>query len=380
MKLLKLFRKAKTFSFKILYMCFSIIPINKKRITFASDSRATLSGNLEYLYTEINRRNKQFSSVFFLKASINDKKTLFYLIKFAWSLARSRYILIDDFFPLIYQLKIRKETDLIQVWHAAGAFKKFGYSRMGLPGGPSPKSKNHKNYTKVFVSSSNVIEQYAEGFGVSPSTILPLGLPRTDLFFDLKKMSKIETYLKTKLPFIINKKIILFAPTFRGNGQLSAYYPNDWLDYEKLYETYANSNYICLIKFHPFIKEYTISDKYKDFFFDVSEFREINDLLIIADVLVTDYSSVIFEYALLKKKIIFFTPDLDEYIEKRGFYFDFKQFVPGPVAYSSDELIHLLDEQIKADIPKIEKFIEYSFDYLDGRSSERIIDYLIEIQ
>ncbi|TAS63140.1 CDP-glycerol glycerophosphotransferase family protein, partial [Lactiplantibacillus plantarum] len=83
-------------------------------------------------------------------------------------------------------------ADLIQVWHAVGAFKTFGYSRLGMPGGPKVQSLNHRNYTKALVSSHNIADKYAEGFGIAPDKIQPLGIPRTDIFFDEPKKQAIR--------------------------------------------------------------------------------------------------------------------------------------------------------------------------------------------
>src|SRR5699024_909597 len=139
--------------FKLCYMLFCLLPINKKEIVFASDSRSELNGNLYFVYEELYKRKLDLNIKFSLNRRINSKKSFVDLLITAFHFATSKIILIDDFYPMIYPLRIRKRADLVQVWHAAGAFKTFGYSRMGRPGGPSPRSINHKNYTKAVVSS-----------------------------------------------------------------------------------------------------------------------------------------------------------------------------------------------------------------------------------
>src|SRR5699024_5399291 len=145
--------------------------------------------------------------------------------KMAYQFGTSNVILLDDFYPLIYPLKIRKQTDLIQVWHAAGAFKTFGFSRMGKIGGPSIHSRNHKNYTKAVVSSEGVRENYAEGFGISIDKVYASGVPRTDMFFDKERTLDINENLYKNYPYLENKNVIIFEPTFRGNGISYDYYP-----------------------------------------------------------------------------------------------------------------------------------------------------------
>src|SRR5699024_11595959 len=98
---------------------------------------------------------------FMLKNGVDDKKSFGEIVKLAYHMATAKYIMLDDFYPMVYPLKIRKNAELIQLWHAVGAFKTFGFSRLGRPGGPSPKSKNHRNYTKAIVSSDNIAKHYA---------------------------------------------------------------------------------------------------------------------------------------------------------------------------------------------------------------------------
>lgn len=369
-------RKFKRVLFQSLYQLFCILPVKQKKITFASDSRTDLSGNFEFVYQELLDREETFDFQFFLKESINTKKSIVEYIRMAYHFATSRHILIDDFYPLIYPLKIRKNADLVQLWHAVGAFKTFGYSRIGLPGGPSPTSKNHKNYTKVIVSSDHIRNHYAEGFGVDIENVIATGIPRTDFFFDEKKKEDVRSRLYEAYPFLKEKKVILFAPTFRGNGQQSAHYPFEVLNYDQLYRE-LKDEYIFLFKIHPFVKnQINIPYQYSNFFYDFSDFREINELLLIADVLVTDYSSVCFEFALLQKPMIFFSYDVDDYIRKRDFYYEYFSFIPGPLAKTCHELVSIVKNN-QYEFEKLDSFVHYFFDELDGKSSKRVVDAIL---
>ncbi|MHC5281016.1 CDP-glycerol glycerophosphotransferase family protein [Listeria kieliensis] len=373
----RLLRYAKKLVFRFCYRICKIWPIQKNKITFASDSRTDLSGNFEYIYEAIQSNGSHFNSFFFLKESIRDKKTWIEFFKLAYHFATSRYIILDDYYPLIYPLSIRKNTDLIQVWHAVGAFKTFGYSRMGMPGGPKIDSVDHKNYTKAIVSSHHVVDKYAEGFGIKAESVYPIGVPRTDLFFDLNKQQSILERLYKEMPFIKNKKVILFAPTFRGNGQQSAHYPFEYLNFKDIYEALYKKGWVMLLKIHPFVQNKPqIPYQYKDFYFDVSDYREINDLLLVTEVLITDYSSVCFEYALLKRKMVFYSPDLAEYTATRNFYYEYLKFIPGFFATTTEELIESVQEE-KIDYDKLNDFISYFFDDLDGKSADRFVKYLM---
>nr|WP_246484649.1 CDP-glycerol glycerophosphotransferase family protein [Virgibacillus salarius] len=357
-------------------MLCSILPINKRKISFASDSRSELNGNFYFVYEELYKRNLDIDVKFIFNERINNKKTFGDLAKTALQFATSKIILLDDFYPLVYPLKIRKNADLIQIWHAAGAFKTFGYSRIGRPGGPSPNSKNHKNYTKAVVSSEGVRENYAEGFGITVDKIYPAGIPRSDIFFDVKYKDYVRKTLTEKYPFIKGKKVILFAPTFRGNGQASAYYPFEILNLKKLYNE-LHEEYVFLFKIHPFVNnKLNIPYEYADFFFDLSDYREINDLLLITDILITDYSSVCFEFALLNKPMLFFAFDVEKYIEERDFYYNYFDFIPGPLLKTTSEIISTIKEQ-KFETEKIQSFVKYFFDDTLGNASKNVVDHLI---
>ncbi|MFS0788318.1 CDP-glycerol glycerophosphotransferase family protein [Shouchella sp. 1P09AA] len=363
--------------FQFFYKLFHLAKVKSDRITFASDSRTEMNGNFGFVYDEMCKQNLKYDYKFMLKNSISDRKSLKEQIQLAYWFATSSKIILDDFYPIIYPLKIRQGSDLIQVWHAVGAFKTFGYSRVGKPGGPSIKSLNHRNYTQAVVSSNNIVPQYAEGFGIQESAVAPVGVPRTDVFFDEAYKENKRHELYNKYPYLRDKKVILFAPTFRGNGQASAHYPYDMLELDKLYEQ-LKDDYVFLLKVHPFVKnKLSIPYQYTDFFYDFSDYREVNDLLFITDILITDYSSVCFEFALLKKPMIFFSFDVEEYIQKRDFYFEYQSFIPGVLTKTTDEMINrIVTEEFESD--RIEPFIHYFFDELDGKASERFVNQLIK--
>lgn len=375
----RVYNKTQHSYFELTYnLATRIAKIDNDKVLFLSDSRDEISGNFSYIVDEMDRQNLDFKKEFFLKKTNNEHKTWREYTKLAWGIATSRYVILDDFYPLVYPLKIRDGVDLIQVWHAVGAFKTFGFSRVGKPGGPTSDSKNHRNYDYAIVSSHNVAPFYAEGFGIDIQKVLPLGAPRTDLFFDDAQKNRDKKRLLQEIPYVQGKKVILFAPTFRGLGQNTAYYPYEWLNLKALYEKLAPQGFVFLMKIHPFVKnKLIIPEEYSDFFYDVSDYREINDLLLVSDVLITDYSSVVFEYSLLNRKTIFFTPDLEEYIAERDFYVDYKNFVPGPIVTDMKKLVHEIETYDAVDTEILNNFLTYYFDDLDGHASKRFVDKMV---
>lgn len=373
----KLDRKFKKEIFEAMYRAFSFLPIRKKKISILSDSRKTLSDNFQMVYDELQRR-KQYDYFFLLKESVKTRKRYIEIIQLAYHLATSKVILLDDFYPMIYPLKIRKKADLIQVWHAVGAFKTFGFSRVGKPGGPKRDSLSHRNYTKAIVSSPYVAPFYAEGFGIDESNVVATGIPRTDVFFDeaYKEAKRAEVYAKH--PELIGKNVTLYAPTFRGNGQSSAKFPYKQLDFDALYDSLGDDD-VFLVKMHPFVKKKCpIPAQYKDKILDFTKYPSVNDLLFVTDLLITDYSSVCFEFALLNKPMLFFCFDLEEYIASRDFYVPYEQFTPGEIVRTTSELIEAMKRHHAGDKVDLTAFTDRFFGDLDGKSTERVAQLVID--
>ena len=346
--------------------------VNENKILFLSDSRSDLSGNFEFVYNEIIKEEKYEISTL-LKKNLSVKKSFKEKINMCREMALSRVIFIDDFYPIIYALSLRKETSLIQLWHAMGAFKTVGYSR---PGGKDSISLTHRGYTGAIVSSESIRKNYAEAFNMDIDKVDALGIPRTDIFFDKKYEINIKKKIYSKYPELKNKKVILFAPTFRGAGQKSAYYDFNWIDFDKFKKVFSK-DYICIIKLHPFIKNVSDYDfTNDDFYLDLTSEREINDLLFITDILVTDYSSVIFEYSFFERPVVFFTPDLDEYRGSRDFYYPLDRYTYGDVVMNDDELIKAIKKG-KIDNKKIKEFKDYFCSSCDGKASKKVVDYYV---
>jgi len=340
-----------------------------KNILLYSVSRSSLSGNLWYVNREINK--KDFNVDIVLEG---DNTTNAQLLK---KIAAAKYIIIDDYTKMLYTLKLRKGTRLIQVWHSTGAMKRMGFARMGRKGSTVKTSLTHRNYTDVIVSSEGVIENFAEAFGVDKGCIHPIGVPRTDIFFDLPTIEQTKKKLNEKYPQISGKKLVLFAPTFRGETRETAYYPSEFLPLDKLIEA-LGSGYIVGLKLHPFIKEkFDIPVQFQNQIVDFSEYREINDLLFITDILVTDYSSVLFEYAFLVRPLVLYAPDLDTYINDRDFFYPYADYAYGTVAKTVNELADAVKAE-KIDTDKMAAFKDKFLSACDGNSSIRFVNMILE--
>lgn len=129
-----------------------------------------------------------------------------------------------------------------------------------------------------------------------------------------------------------------------------------------------------IIKMHPFVSNTVkIPDEYKDVFVDATEYREVNDILFITDLLITDYSSVIYEMSLLRKPMMFYAFDLESYVSERGFYEPYEKIVPGKIVSNIQELLRALEEE-DFESEKLDEFIKRNFTYTDGKSTDRVIE------
>ena len=348
--------------------------VNERQILVLSDSRAELTGNLEFIVNEIRRQRPEYEVVTYLRPSLKASRTKGEKYRLPHAIATSKYIILDDYYPYIYRLNLRKSVRLIQAWHAAGAFKRVGFSRTDLPG-QGANLRSHRGYTDAIVSSELIRANYAEAFRMPIEGVHPYGVPRTDVFFDADYLQATRARIRQSYGIGDAERIVLYAPTFRGSGQRSAHYDFEMIDWDRL-AAESGDDVRFMIKIHPFVRksheEYFTDPKY----IDVSDEREINDLLMAADVLVTDYSSVIFEYALLGRPVIFHVPDLEEYQAGRSFFYPFERYIFGPVTRTTDELLAQIEHPV-VDQPKLDQFVADFMSACDGHSSERFVERLI---
>lgn len=359
---------------KIMNGVTSLFPVKKNRIVFMSNRREDLSGNFEFVY-DLIKDDKSLDIRFMLDSHDVRHMKFSNMLRLARYFANARVILVDDYMELLFRMPRRKGTVLIQLWHACGAFKTFGCSRLGKKGGQTLKSPNHRSYDYATVSSKEIAKFYAEGFGLSPEKVVATGVPRTDIFFDEAYKKKVQEEFYSQYPKLRDKKILLFAPTFRGNGKNSGYYPVELFDVNKLYEA-LGEEYAIVIKHHPFVQNRNpIQKKYREQIIDLSQNSELNDLLFVTDVLVTDYSSVVFEASLLKIPMLFYVFDLEQYIATRGFYYEYETFVPGRIVYHFEELAEAIQAN-ELGQEKLEGFRDRFFDDKDGKSTQRTVDLI----
>lgn len=353
---------------KIVYPLAKRLPVQPDKVLFLSKKTVHPDDTFWPLYHEIKQQKKTKKvAMYFLAEDFRFS----YFWRFFYDLGRSKYLFVDDYYYPFYNITIREEATVVQLWHAAGAFKKFGHSAIGhkdsLP--EEFETRAHQNYSYVIASSDSVKAQYAEAFQMDKVNVLPLGLPRLWKLFDADYKAFNQRRFKEEYPSFKNKKILLYAPTFRGNTEQRSELKVPL--HLKALRNSLGEEYVLLIKLHPHIDAISLDiSEAEGFAFDVSN-QNIMDLMLLADVLITDYSSVITEFALLEKPIIFYAYDLASYLEERDFFEDYESYVPGPIVQTEKELINCL----QVGVPNVSKasFNARNFTYQDGHAAERII-------
>ncbi len=341
-------------------------PPDEQQILMLSTSKGKLGGNLLAIKAYIEQHQLPYTVTVRTEDNLPDTAVL------AKELAAAKFIMVDDYEPMVYPLTLRDGQHLIQVWHAMGAFKKFGYARETA----EQNSLTHKNYTEAIVSSAELVPLYARSFGISEEKVKPVGTPRTDAFFDAAHIKSVRERLYAAMPQLQGKKVCLFAPTFRGNNVNDGYYPENFLSVTSLADSLGD-DWAIIIKLHPFIKnQMVIPDAYCERIFDCSAEREINDLLFITDVLVTDYSSVIFENAVIGNACVLYAPDLAEYTRDRGFYFDYSDYACGAVVTEEAQLAAAI-QNATADDERMTAFKKRFVPLCDGHATERFINEIL---
>lgn len=366
--------------FPLQYARYKRRPLQEQKIVFIEANLPELSNSLRYLYDRIGEEGGYARKVHCLREAFAGKGTYIRnALACLKDMATARYIFLCEGSRLVGCIRPREETVIVQVWHGCGAFKRFGFSTSELLFGGDRKENlrysYYKNYNLVTVSSPEVVWAYREAMNLPPDSqiIQPLGNSRTDVFFQKTFLQEARARVLKAVPQAEGKKVILYAPTFRGSvGKAKA---PDQLDLRAMKEA-LGKDYVLLIKQHPVIKKRPqLPQEVKDFAFDVSDTCTIEDLICISDLCVSDYSSLIYEYSLMGRPMIFFAYDLEDYGDWRGFYYDYEELTPGPVVRTTKELLSVIEED-RFDLERIRAFREKFMSACDGHATERLLTYI----
>lgn len=309
-----------------------------------------------------------------------------FIFKSAWNLARSRYVFMDNaFLPLAF-LKLRSGTTLVQLWHGTGTIKKFGqHVNEGYV--KDLEARCARNISYVTVSSEATRDIYSECFDVSPDKVAVTGLPRTDVFFSENFAADARKKLEDDYPELKGRRLILYAPTFRDEDRDCVTQLKIVRQIAQLVTDVFPDDVYLGLRLHPFVAQQVSTGSLSNGqnsgrlrIIDLSGYQGLNTILGSADVLISDYSSIIFEYSILGRPMIFYAYDLAEFeSEGRGFYRNYHTYVPGPIATTLKELELDISKALETPTaPVREDFIQDSFAFTDGRSARRIYELISE--
>lgn len=369
--------------FAFFYYLSSIFPVKKNKVLCIMTHDSSDDSNVGVIVSYLKNIEDNYTFQYIKKSEVKDvkgnhlfKSFLSFFIKKPYHMATSEFILQDNIFLPMAFIRFRKKVKVVQLWHGTGTIKKFGQStNQGQL--RWLESMANKTITHLIINSSATKTIYQEAFGIEEEKIFELGLPRTDTLFDENKIQKDLEEFYSEYSEMKNKKLILYAPTFRDD---EAENPKIELDIGLLLDS-LEEEYCLGLKLHPFVAnrfvlDETYAKKYKNRIYNFSAYKDINTLLVASQLLITDYSSVIFEYCLLGKPMIFYAYDLEKFSEcGRGFYYNYEDYVPGTVVSSMKELIQVIQRE-EYDYEKINQFQNENYKYFDGESTKRIVNHI----
>ncbi|MBE6160157.1 MAG: CDP-glycerol glycerophosphotransferase family protein [Lactobacillales bacterium] len=356
--------KIYTLGLNFIYMFIKIFKTNNKKIFFLSRQSNEMSLDYRMLVNYINKNYPEYKIVVMtnmIGKKLKDKiKYIRIMIVQMYHLATSKTCVIDGYNITVSVLKHKKKLKIIQIWHSLGAIKKFGYQTLDKENGNSSKMakvmKMHKNYDLIVTGSNAMIPYFSKAFNNPEEKFINCGLPRIDYL--IKESENNKKMILKKYKELKNKKIILYVPTFRKGKN---YY------IENLINAVDNDKYELIIKGHPLKK--IKNQKYSDDFTSL-------ELLSIADYVITDYSAISIEAAVLNKPIYFYLYDLEEYNKSVGINIDLEKEMPKSTFKKAKTLIKNIENN-KYSYKELEKFRSKYLDNLEGNATEKLAKYIV---
>ncbi len=337
-------------------------PVNEKLILFADSNTFRIPESMILMREELKKRGYTVEEHFCDFSSAGMTASLKYMMKFMVRYAQAGAVFVCNYFVPCTACKKRSETKVVQLWHSCGALKKFGYD---APDDISSHFRGSvtRNYDYYTVSSPYCVKVFESAFRLEKGKALPIGISRTDELFSKDFAVKCKAEFYEKYPQYKGKRLLLYAPTFRGNAG-NAYSCGE--DAVLRLAERLGGEWALLIKMHPRVKSPLTNC-------DIPT----NRLFPVIDMLISDYSSLIFEYSVFRKPMVLWAPDLDEYTKSRDFYLDIKTDIPCPLITEESGLYNaVINESRNFDGERYDSFINKYMSACDGNSTCRTADLL----
>lgn len=369
------------------------LPTRRKTILFESFLGKQFSDNPKALYRYIKENYPEYKLYWsfdrglanHFKSNEPDLNVLpRFSLKWMFVMARAEYWITNSRLPL--WIPKPQGTTYIQTWHGT-PLKKLAtdMDEVHMPGTDAERYKQNfvKEVSKwdYLISPNSYATRIFKRAFQYDKTVIESGYPRNDILINCNELQNIHK-LKKEAQLPLDKKVILYAPTWRDNQFYATgkYKFNLHMDLQKM-KAALSDDYVIILRLHYLIAEQLDLIGFEDFVYDFSSYKDINELYLMADILITDYSSVFFDYANLKRPMFFFVYDIEEYRDQlRGFYFDFENEAPGPLVKTTEELIEEIEraDEGRAGLNENIEFFHEQFCYLeDGKASERVVNNIM---
>lgn len=351
------------FLFPIIYRINCIGRVNEKKIILADAHHDNCPPHLQEIKRALQNTDYDVEEMYLDIAGTGSFSGIMFMLRFMKKYAKAGVVIICDNFLPVASCKKRNGTRVIQLWHACGAFKKFGYdAKDDIPAGY--KGNVYRNYDLVTVSSPICEKYFEKAMGINENGVVKaLGISVTDKLYDRDYLAFCKDKFRYEHPDAAGKKVVLWAPSFRGNAGSSGA-TNDMLPGEKFIDQLDSEKYYVIKSVHPHLRRTPAGS------------MSTTELMVCSDVLITDYSSVFFDYLILDKPIVFYAQDYEAYSMNRGYYLDYNS-LPGEIVYSGEELDDAIDKALLSpNKHNREQFREQYMLACDGKSTDRVINYI----
>lgn len=360
------------YTLRFIYFFLKLLPTNKQKVVFCSRQSNEIPLDFILIQEELAKRDKAIKSISICKHISNNLcsyiKYIAGLFKSMYHIATGSICIIDSYWPAVSLLNHKKGIIIMQLWHSIGKVKQSGYQTVGKKSGRKieyAKALNmHGNYDYIIAGSKIWNKFYCESFNTTEDKLLNFGLPRIDYLLNTEQKNRCKFFMEH--PEWTKRKVVLYAPTFRKNMKAH---------WQSILDAAEDENFILIIKKHPG-QEIHISTKATNVVF--MEDWDTIDLLAVCDALITDYSAIAIEAAVLKKRTYYWVYDYEQYMQNNGLNIGLYEQFPGYVFSDINELFEKMQKE------EIGNNMHYTYPrkYLPdnlGSSTKQIVDLVIEL-
>jgi CDP-glycerol glycerophosphotransferase (TagB/SpsB family) len=351
----------------VVYATMKLLPVRGK-VVLMSRLYGRTSQDFQRVRDEIHRQDPSLQVVVLNHRNTNPFGVPWQMLQEMYHLATSRACITDSYMAALSVLRHRDSLVVVQMWHALGAIKRFGLAALDTDEGRSRElataMRMHQGYDWVIAGGQRMVGPFAEAFGVPPARVLPIGTPRVDILHDPKATADKRARIHRAHPKLGTKPLVLYAPTFRKGVPVRV---------DDLLDALGPDDFDVVVTLHPL--------DHRDFSHrpGVVQDRTLStlDWLAVADHVITDYSAIVFDAAVVGVPLYFYAYDLEEYRGRRGLFLDYEGDMPGPVSADAqgvvtairDTAMHGTGDRVASVVHFREEFVAPS----DGGCTRRIV-------